>query len=475
MLIINAEIYQVGNADLRIESGIISDIGKLTAQPGEMVVDAGGCALIPGLNDHHLHFLSYAASLGSVSCSPTSVKDRSGLAQLLSQHSSGDAWLRGIGYHESIAGDIDCAWLDQYCYERPVRIQHRSGRLWIFNSAGIECLKQAMRESNVTALPDRASLLTGRFYDAETLLSNLLGRQLPPVRISSERLASFGITGFSDMTPSNDEATLSLYERLSHEGSLLQNVQLARSTPFHIPTSTLINQGPVKIHLHESRLPPLEELVNRIQQSHAASVPVAVHCVTEIELLYTLAALEESGTVPGDRIEHASITPEYALERIKALNITIVTQPNFIEEKGDTYLSEIEDELHPTLYRCRTFLNWKIPLGGSSDAPFGSPDPWKVMRSAISRQTSGNQLIGTDEALSPEQALNLYLGSLESPGKIRVIRSGAPADLCLLQHPWDIARLRLNKEDVRMVWIRGRQAYTRELEKVGLVGKASSI
>lgn len=458
MLIKGAEIYQAGLNDLRVEQGIITAIGDLAPRTGETVVDALGGALLPGLHDHHIHFLSYAASLASLDCSPATAPNSEVFAQLLRRQSPSAEWLRGIGYHESIAGDIDCHWLDRHCLNRPVRIQHRSGRLWIFNSLGLEILKDSLRRLNNPPNLLAESLGSGRFYDADQTLASLLGRQLPPVNQASKKLASYGITGFSDMTPSNDRDTLTLFQQLQSQHLLLQNIRLARRAVIDETDTTdlpAITLGPVKIHLHENRLPALDDLIARIQLSHAAGAAVAIHCVTEIELLFSLAALEEAGSIAGDRIEHSAVTPEHVLDRIRALNLTVVTQPGFIAEKGDAYLRDIAAADHDSLYRCNTFLKANIALAGSSDAPFGSADPWAAMHAAVTRRTSSGQTVGRDESLTPEQALALFLGSLEDPGRPRCIQPGMPADLCLLKYPWSISRTRLQSDDIQLVICRG--------------------
>ena len=46
-------------------------------------------------------------------------------------------WLRGVAYHESVAGPLDRDRLDAWVADRPLRVQHRSGALWMLNSAGI--------------------------------------------------------------------------------------------------------------------------------------------------------------------------------------------------------------------------------------------------------------------------------------------------------------------------------------------------
>ena len=48
-----------------------------------------------------------------------------------------DDWMRAVGYHESVAGDLDRWSLDELVRERPVRVQHRSGALWIVNSQAL--------------------------------------------------------------------------------------------------------------------------------------------------------------------------------------------------------------------------------------------------------------------------------------------------------------------------------------------------
>lgn len=464
MLIKNAEIYQAGLNDLRIDRGIITDIGRLSRHSNEGVVEACGGALLPGLNDHHIHFLSFAASLESVDCSPAAAPNSESLAALLQQQATGEGWQRMIGYHESIAGDIDCHWLDCHCPNRPVRIQHRTGRLWIFNSAGLAILKRALHQKAISPPLSAESLATGRFYDADRALAELLGRHLPPVKPASEQLASFGITGFSDMTPSKSQDTFALFQRLKSQDSILQDFQLARNSNIGTAELAANISGPVKIHLHESRLPALQELVERIQSCHTAGAAVAIHCVTEVELLFSLAALEEAGPIKGDRIEHAAVTPEHVLDQMLKLGVTVITQPHFILEKGDTYLRDIEAGDHDSLYRCRTFLNWNIPLAGGSDAPFGTADPWTAMRAAVSRRTASGETLGCKEALNPEQALALFLGSLETPGKMRHIQPGMTADLCLLKHPWSIARTRLTSDDVQLVMRKGKPIYRKQVK-----------
>ena len=60
MLIKNADVYQnlTGSfsvCDLRIENGMIADMGSLSCAEGENCIDATGCYIVPGLVDVHTH------------------------------------------------------------------------------------------------------------------------------------------------------------------------------------------------------------------------------------------------------------------------------------------------------------------------------------------------------------------------------------------------------------------------------------
>ncbi len=221
MLITNAEIYgRAGRHDVRLGRGRVAAVGTLPAAPGEEILDAAGGCLLPGLHDHHVHLMSYAASLSSVRCGPPEVRTPEELTAALNRTHVPDqrGWIRGIGYHESVAGDIDRRWLDHHGPRRPVRIQHRSGRLWIVNSLALSELASA----GGADLP-----ADGRLYDQDTQLRARIGATLPPVAKASSQLAAFGVTGITDMTPQNGDATLATFQALQADGRLLQRVRLA--------------------------------------------------------------------------------------------------------------------------------------------------------------------------------------------------------------------------------------------------------
>jgi predicted amidohydrolase YtcJ len=367
------------------------------------------------------------------------VLDEAGLIQTLND-TAGSGWLRGVGYHEHVAGDIDRSWLDRHGPPRPVRLQHRSGRLWILNSRALQAL-------------GLNSPADGRLFDQDELLR---GTALSATEIhdASRALAAFGVTSFTDMTPRNDSDTCAQYLRHRQTGDILQKVTLAGRLADGITLR--------KFHLHDDHLPAFDALCDDITAAHTSGIPIAVHAVTELSLVYTLSALERVGTHPGDRIEHASVVPPALLPVLAERGVTVVTQPNFVRERGDAYRQDIPVEEHGWLYRGQSFLQHDIPLAAGTDAPFGEADPWAAMQAAMDRRTAAGTALGPDEALTPECAIRLFLGHADAPAQPRRLAAGAPADVCLLSAPWSEVRQALADIRPRSVWIHGEPVGGRE-------------
>jgi len=457
VLIRNAEVRGLGLADVRLANERVAAIGQLAARPGEHVVEAGGGALLPGLHDHHIHLAGLAARASSVICGPPDVTTPEHLAQALRQ--PGSSWIRGIGYHESVMDLPDAATLDRLVPDRPLRIQHRSGRMWLLNSPALaELLAEAAPPPGLERDGDR---FTGRLFDEDRWLRETLHSQPPDFTAVSRDLARYGVTGVTDMSPANDPAMAHHFAAQRESGALLQRCRLAGALSLAQATPAHWHLGPAKLHLHEAALPSFEDATTFMTSAHRQQRPVAIHCVSEVELVFALAALEEAGAILGDRIEHASIASPELVARMASLGLAVCVQPHFVAERGDRYLRDVEARHIADLYRLRSLAAAGIPLAGGSDAPFGSADPWSAMRAAVSRTTREGRLIGGEETLTPEEALALYLAAPDDLSRQRRIVVGEAADLCLLDRPWAQTRDRLDPTDVRATIVSGRLVHDR--------------
>ena len=433
LVILGADLGGPAGVGIRVRQGMISEVGPgIRPEPGEPVVDAGGGAVVAGLRDHHLHLRALSAAGRSVLVGPPSVRDAQGLVDALRQAASAAGprtWLRGVGYHDSVAGPLDRHRLDAIVADHPMRIQHRSGQLWILNRAGLDRLGLEQGD--------------GRLLHADGWLRDRLRRDgeggtdpVADLAAVGRRLASYGVTGVSDATVSNgpDDAALL-------EDSIDQQVL--------VMGDDRLGHGPRKVLLHDDDLPGLDDLSQVIRSAHGQGRVAAVHCVTAPSLWFALSAFAEAGCVDGDRIEHGSVVPPEAAAGLVRLGLTVVTQPNFIHERGDAYLAEVDPDDRPWLYRVAGLLAIGIPLAAGTDAPFGDPDPWRAMTAAVERRTENGRLLGGSERVSPEQALALFTGDLEHPGRPEPLRAGAAGDLCVLSVPWREARRRLSSDLVR--------------------------
>ena len=245
-------------------------------------------------------------------------------------------------------------------------------------------------------------------------------------------LAAFGVTGVTDASVTNDAAQAQLFKAAREAGDLPQRLMLMGGGA--MPTSDAYRVGPVKILLDDDGLGDLHAMAATFAFARGEGRPIAVHCVTAVQLAFTLAAFDAAGSRPGDRIEHGGMIDAAATAEIARLGLCVVTQPSFIAERGDQYRAEIAPDDLTALYPCASLLRAGIAVAASTDAPYTDPDPWAAMAAATKRTTPSGVVLGDAERVDGETALGLFLGPFGAPGgPARWIAVGAPADFCLLR------------------------------------------
>ena len=432
MLIQRATLLDGTVTDIRIGRRIDEMGADLVARRGESVLDAGGGTVLPGLHDHHVHVHSAASALASVSVGPPSVSTKEQLAQALSNAMPGpDGWIRAVGYHESVAGELDRAVLDAVLPGIPVRIQHRSGALWVLNSA-------ALGRVGMADHPD------GRLRSADRGWSDALQRRETDLAQLSRQLIAVGVTGVTDATPDLGADDMVALLAAHRRGEFRPRLHFL---------------SPGKKILHDDQL-DLDALTDWILDQHSAGRPVAVHCVTAAQLVVTVAALRATGSHPLDRIEHAAVAPGDILADLADLALTVVTQPNFVAERGDHYLADVPAAEHAQLWRVASLLKANVEVALSTDMPFGQGDPWAAMRAAVHRVTPSGAVLNAAECISGRDALTMFLGCPDRPGQPRAVEMGQPADLCVLTQPPAAVLAELDADMVAATVVGGELAYS---------------
>lgn len=418
MLIARAQRITGEPIAVRIAQGRLTEVDEdLEPDVDDEVVDARGGTLLPGLHDHHLHLRAAVAATRSVKVGPPEVRNFEQLRHTLTEASPrSDGWIRAVGYHDSVAGELDRNRLDELRAGTPLRVQHRSGALWMVNTAGLVALGRPRHP-------------TGRFFRQDAEFAVITAGEPIDFAPLSARLTAFGVTGVTEATPDLGPDDLAALNIAVRSQQLRQRV-LVMSDPGTHQYSAL-DFGPVKRILDDNSL-DFDGLTEWISDVHVRGRAVAMHCVTVAQLVVAASALGTAGAAAGDRIEHAAMVPTEMLTALADLGVTVVTQPNFVAERGEEYLSDVPAVDHHQLWRVASLRRAGVPVAGSTDAPFGDLDPWAAMRAARDRLSNSGALLAERERVDAATALSLFLGEPHSPARPRQLVPGARADLCVL-------------------------------------------
>ena len=428
--------------DVRFDRDI-TEMGALTASADEEVIEGNEGLLLPGLHDHHIHLAATAAASQSVdvavcvSIAEFEATLRTAAAQAL----------RVVGYHEIYHGELDRWKLDAIEADRPVRVQHGTGKMWVLNSV-------ALARLDARAFPDRGverdgqGRLTGRFFRLDAWLREQLKTQDADLTSLTQTLASYGVTGVTDASFTNDFA-----QQTRLQG--LHNLSV------HVMGDLSVTGGQFKVMLDADRLPLFDELVRQIETAHTAGRGVAFHSVTHAEVVYALSALQAARPHAQDRLEHGSMIDVSHLPLLKELGCVVVTQPGFVRDRGSRYRQAHTPSELVDLYRFQSLIDAGVPTIASSDAPYGPLNPWEIMQAAVDRCDDLGQPLNEAEAVSPEVALQGYLQAPDDlRGDARSLSVGKSASFCLLSSGWQQVRSHLADAQVVGTWAAGVRCFT---------------
>ncbi len=177
-----------------------------------------------------------------------------------------------------------------------------------------------------------------------------------------------------------------------------------------------------------------EELRELIVEAHVGGWQVGVHAQGDRAIGVALDAIGAALLAqPCDRrhrhrLEHAGYPTGEQIRRIAELGVITVNQPRYLHDSGDEFLARLGKRAHG-LQPLRDEIEAGVTVVLNSDSDVASYRPLEVIASALARRTRSGAPIGTDQALTLEEALFAYtidaafalrlddrLGSLE-PGK----------------------------------------------------------
>ena len=203
-VLLNGERVNIGYN--RCIEEIVPQVSELPSAQGGF--DGDGGLVLPGLHDHHLHFFALAAARASVDCSESTLDQ---LRERLAHHPQ-QGWLRLVNWDEAYLPNLDAPMLEGLCPGRPVRAQHRSGKVWVLNNTACEMLN--LNQVSLEGVErDAGGKITGRLFRMDRWLAEQLGPATLPVHELSRELHSYGITGFTDTSFTNNQARVDALKR----------------------------------------------------------------------------------------------------------------------------------------------------------------------------------------------------------------------------------------------------------------------
>ena len=289
ILIRNVAVRGHPGLDVRAGPELILDVGRsLARRSADEVLDAAGGEVIPGLHDHHVHLRAAIAARQSVDVSAAgSPADFDVIVSAAGAAASPPTWLRIAGWNEHAAGPLDRQRLDALTGQVPVRVQHRSGAMWVLNSPALPRPVDSCDLPGVERDDDGAP--TGRLLRMDDWLRDRLAT-LPAARASGSfavglaeyaaEAALAGVTGFTDATPGRDQTDVAEFTQLAESGAIPQRLVLMGPPSLREPGSARITLGPQKLILDDATLPTASDLAATIAGApgRAASCGALRHC-----------------------------------------------------------------------------------------------------------------------------------------------------------------------------------------------------
>jgi predicted amidohydrolase YtcJ len=404
-------------------------------------VDLAGRCVLPGLNDSHVHFPTWALAQRQVRLEGAASLDEAlqRVAAATKEIQPG-RWLRGMGWR---AGDWSPPTeptkeaLDRVTGDTPTALMARDYHsLWL-NSAALARANGDLEFDGGVVVRDERGEPTGvlreecawHFRDTHVRPTEdeMVDASREGVRIATAR----GVTAVHDKD--GWLGALGVWQRLREEGSL--NLRVWQSIPadkvdeladLHVRSGfgdDLLRIGYLKTFMDGTlgsqtarmldgtgvQITSRERLAEIIRLGAQAALPIAVHAIGDLANREALDAFEE--TRPDwqplglrHRIEHAQLLAPEDLPRFAALGITASVQ--FSHAPSDRDLADrFWGGKTQGAYAYRSLWDSGALVANGSDAPIEELDPWAGVCAGVVRTIDERGPWHPEQRLTLEEAL----------------------------------------------------------------------
>jgi predicted amidohydrolase YtcJ len=429
-------------------------------------IDLKGKTVTPGFIDSHQHLSQVGTDLLRMDCHATVCQSIAQIQRTVLRQTRRirpGQWIQGVGYDDTKTTDkriLNCWDLDEVAPEHPVFIQHISGHWAVTNRKGLEA--GGVREDG----PDpkggaygrdpQTGKLNGVLYEQAEfayIFEGMTGQ--PPIipafslqdrirglRLASEQYLASGITSVHDALVTAN--SLETYQETLRSGGLQLRVYMLITYEYlpHLRALNLktgfgnewLKVGGVKIfadgaiagrtaYLSEPYVgtndkgiliaASEEALHDSIRQGHEAGFQVCVHANGDRAIEMTLAGFEKAlKALPRKdhrhRLEHCTVVNRGILERMKRLKLLALPFGSYILHHGEKMLPYYGPERVKMMFAHRSFLDYGIPVSGSSDNPCGPYEPLLAIQSCVTRKTAAGEVLAAEQRIRVEEAIYIY-------------------------------------------------------------------
>ncbi len=437
-------------------------------------VDLGGRCVLPGFNDSHVHFPTWALAQRQVRLEGASTLDEAleRIAAAAGEVEPG-RWLRGTGWR---SGD----WtppveptkeaLDRVTGDTPTALMARDYHsLWL-NSAALARANGDLEVDGGVVVRDANGDPTGvlreecAWHFRETHVRPTEDEMVDASREGVRIAVSRGVTAVHDKD--GWLGALGVWQRLRDEGSLHLRIwqsipadQVDHLVELHVRSGfgdELVRVGYLKTFMDGTlgsqtarlldgsgvQITSREELAEIVRRGAQAGLPVAVHAIGDLANREALDAFEETRDAwqplgLRQRIEHAQLLTPEDIPRFAQLGVAASVQ--FSHAPSDRALAErFWAGKTDRAYAYRSLCDAGTLLANGSDAPIEELDPWAGVCAGVLRTWHPEQKLSLDEALAATTVNPAWLaGDEHRRGKLI---PGFLADLVVLDRdPYEIA------------------------------------
>ncbi len=430
-------------------------------------VDLGGCAVLPGFIDSHIHMAVAEGKSGDeiLLTEENGIKSAPDILEKIKnavkERKKGD-WIVGSAYnHEALREmrHITIAELDEVAPENPVMLVHKSGHMSVCNTSAIRLAEESgLQFPKEHIIKDEAQKPTGLLKETAHFMMLSKSPVIPSDDVLVEgierfckKLLSVGITSCHDAGGFGGKTYRSL--QLAKERGKLkmrvytmlwtlfgkeaqeQNAKVMIDSGFYTGLGdSFLKKGPLKLMVDGSTvggtcatskpiLPEMNiypttfsqnELDDIFCEAHRAGFQITAHGAGDKAIEMIINAYEKAMEKfprkdPRHRIEHCFLCPKELMPRIKDLGILPVPNPGFLSVWGDVFGKYYGDRLEEVI-PLKSFEEHGIITPFGSDAMvIDRYDPLFGIAAAMDRMAlDSKKVIGENQKISFMRALKSY-------------------------------------------------------------------